>query len=208
MTDTPLGPPELDILQHETPQSTMNIDIAGYSSRLPLANKVRRLVWNVVWLLFFRSSPRPLFGWRRWVLRCFGARIGTKASIYPTTKIWGPWHLEMGDYSCLGPDVDCYCMAPIRIGHNATVSQYAYLCTGTHDISDPHMKLVAYPINIGDGAWVCAGVFVGPGVTLGEGAVAGARSSVFKDVEPWAVVGGNPAKFIKKRVLRTSQDGD
>lgn len=142
-----------------------------------------------------------MFAWRRWILRRFGARIGKKANIYPTARIWGPWNLEMGDYSCLGPDVDCYCMAPIRIGRNATVSQYAYLCTGTHDISDPHMKLLAFPINVDDCAWVCAGVFIGPGVSLGQGAVAGARSSVFKDVEAWTVVGGNPAKFIKKRVL-------
>jgi putative colanic acid biosynthesis acetyltransferase WcaF len=93
-------------------------------------------------------------------------------------------------------------MDTIRLGRNATVSQYAYLCTGTHDISDPHMKLVTAPIIIGDSAWVCADTFIAPGVTLGEGAVAGARSSVYKDVEPWTVVGGNPAKFIKKRVLR------
>jgi putative colanic acid biosynthesis acetyltransferase WcaF len=179
-----------------------SVDIAGYRSRFYMGNNFRRVLWNVAWLALVRTSPRPCVGWRRMVLRCFGARIGQKASVYPTTKIWGPWNLEMGDYSCLGPDVDCYCMDTIRLGRNATVSQYAYLCTGTHDISDPHMKLVTAPIIIGDSAWVCADTFIAPGVTLGEGAVAGARSSVYKDVEPWTVVGGNPAKFIKKRVLR------
>lgn len=178
-----------------------SVDIAGYQSHFSLRNKLRRLVWNVTGFFLFRCTPRPLFAWRRWILRCFGARIGQGANIYPTTKIWAPWNLEMGDYSCLGPDVDCYTMDKICIGANATVSQYSYLCTGTHDISDPYMKLLSAPITIGQSAWVCADVFIGPGVTLGEGAVAGARASVFKDVEPWTVVGGNPAKFIKQRVI-------
>lgn len=189
----------------QTSHGAMSVDIAAYNTRLPLGNKMRRLLWNVVWLLLFRPSPRPLFAWRRYVLRGFGAKIGHRANIYPTAKIWGPWNLQMGDYSCLGPEVDCYCMAPIRIGDNATVSQYAYLCTGTHDISDPQMKLLALPIEIGASAWVCADVFIGPGVTLGEGAVAGARASVFKDVAAWTVVGGNPARFIKKRQLRADE---
>lgn len=177
------------------------VDIAGYNTRFSLGNKFKRLGWNIAYLLLFRTSPRPLFGWRRFLLRCFGARIGHKANIYPTTKIWGPWNLVMADYACLGPDVDCYCMDTITIGANATVSQYAYLCTGTHDISDPHMKLQHSPITIGASAWVCADAFVAPGITIGEGAVVGARGCVFKNVEPWTVVGGNPAKFIKKRVL-------
>lgn len=178
------------------------IDIAGYSTRFSLGNKLRRLVWNGVWLLAFRTSPRPLFAWRRFLLRCFGAKVGQRANVYPTTKIWGPWNLELGDYACLGPDVDCYTMDRIFVGANATVSQYAFLCTGTHDITDPHMGLVTSPIVIENGAWVCARAFVGPGVTVGEGAVVGACAAVFKNVEPWAVVGGNPAKFIKKRVMR------
>lgn len=182
--------------------ATPEVDIAGYSTRFSLANKLRRLVWNVVWLTVFRCSPRPLFAWRRFLLRAFGAKVGKKANVYPTTKIWGPWNLEMGDYSCLGPDVDCYTMDVIKLGANATVSQYAFLCSGTHDITDPHMGLQTSPISIGQSAWVCARAFVGPGVTVGDGAVVGACAAVFKNVEPWTVVGGNPAKFIKPRVLK------
>ncbi len=145
MIDHPSTPADFDAAPNATSEAGTKVDIAGYNSRLPITNKLRRVVWNVAWLLLFRPSPRPFFAWRRWILGCFGARIGIKANIYPTAKIWGPWNLEMGEYSCLGPDVDCYCMAPIRIGNHATVSQYAYLCTGTHDISDPHMKLLALP---------------------------------------------------------------
>jgi len=103
---------------------------------------------------------------------------------------------------CLADRVDCYCVAPIRIGAHATVSQYSYLCSASHDFEDPRMPLTTAPIVIGDQAWVCADVFVGPGLTIGPGAVVGARSSVYRDVAPWTVVGGNPARFIKKRVLR------
>ena len=108
----------------------------------------------------------------------------------------------MGDHSCLAPEVDCYCVAPIKIGAHATVSQYSYLCTASHDIEHPQMPLVTAPIIIGDGAWITADVFIAPGVTIGEGAVVGARSSVFSDVPPWTVVAGNPAGFLKQRVLK------
>jgi putative colanic acid biosynthesis acetyltransferase WcaF len=110
----------------------------------------------------------------------------------------------MGDYSCLSHDVDCYCVAPIKIGAHATVSQYSYLCAASHDCGDPLMPLITAPISIGQGAWVAADVFIGPGVVVGEGAVVGARSSVFKDVEAWTVVVGNPAKFLKRRESTSS----
>jgi putative colanic acid biosynthesis acetyltransferase WcaF len=136
------------------------------------------------------------------LLRFFGARIDKGAHPYPRAKIWAPWNLEMGPHSCISDDVDCYCVDRVHIGAHATVSQYSYLCTATHDIEDPHMPLVTAPITIAAGAWVCADVFIGPGVTIGEGAVVGARSSVFRSVDPWAVVAGNPAKLIKQRCLR------
>jgi putative colanic acid biosynthesis acetyltransferase WcaF len=107
----------------------------------------------------------------------------------------------MGDHSCLGPDVDCYCVAPIRIGAHAVVSQYTYLCSASHDYTKAGLPLIFAPITIGDGAWVTADVFVGMGVTVGTGAVVGAKAAVFKDVEPWTVVGGNPARFIKRRQM-------
>jgi len=137
------------------------------------------------------------------LLRLFGAKIGKGCRVYPFAKIWAPWNLEMGDYSCLGNDTDCYCVDRIRIGSHATVSQYSFLCTASHDYTNPKMPLTTAPVIIGDGVWITADVYVAPGVTIGEGAVIGVRSAVFKDVAPWTVVGGNPAKFIKKRILKT-----
>lgn len=108
----------------------------------------------------------------------------------------------MGDHSCLAPYVDCYCVAPVTIGAHSTVSQYSYLCTASHDFEDPSMPLMTAAITIEDQVWICADVFVGPGVSIRQGAIVGAKAAIFKDVDPWTVVGGNPAKFIKKRVLR------
>ncbi len=177
-------PPQVDVSRFENPYST--------------TNKVGRVLWHLVWFWLFRPTPRLLFGWRRFLLRCFGARIGAGVHVYPAAKVWAPWNLEMGDHSCLAGDVDCYCAGPITIGAHATVSQYSYLCAAGHDIADPHMKLITAPIRIGAGAWVCADAFIGPGVCIGEGAVVAARAVVVKDVEPWVVVGGNPARFLKK----------
>jgi putative colanic acid biosynthesis acetyltransferase WcaF len=185
------------------------VNVASFENPYSFAHKCGRVLWGFVWIVLFRPSPRPCFGWRSILLRCFGARLGTAVHVYPRAKIWAPWNLEMGDHSCLADDVDCYCAGRIAIGAHATVSQYSYLCAAGHDISDPRMKLVIEPITIGDGAWVCAGAFVGPGVSVGNGAVVGARAVVVKNVDAWTVVGGNPAKFIKNRELknRESRDG-
>lgn len=156
------------------------------------SNRAARAVWNLTWLLFYRPTPMMLHPWRRFLLRLFGAKIGSQAHPCPRARIWAPWNLTMGDASCLANDVDCYCVAPVVLGHHATVSQYSYLCTASHDYDGPYMPLTTAPIVIGADAWVAADVFVGPGVMIGDGAVVGARSTVVADVEPWAVVAGSP----------------
>jgi putative colanic acid biosynthesis acetyltransferase WcaF len=113
----------------------------------------------------------------------------------------------MGKYSCLSNDVDCYSVAPVKLGAHVTVSQYAFLCTATHDYEDPDFRLITKPIEIGDYGWVGARAFIGPGVSVGEGAVVGATASVYRDVPRWTVVGGNPAKVIKQRVVTASEAG-
>ena len=169
------------------------------------ANKLMRVLWGLTWLLLFRPTPAFCRGWRRLVLRCFGARIGRGAKVLPSARIWAPWNLSMGEEACLSHHVDCYCVAPVTIGAHATISQYSYLCTATHDVGDPHMRLLVAPIDVGEGAWVCADVFVGPGVTIGEGAVAGARSSVFSDLPEWTVCLGSPCRPVRPRLLREGQ---
>lgn len=170
--------------------------------QLSLRNKLARAAWNLTWLLLYRPSPRPLHGWRCALLRLFGAQLGRGVHPYPSARIWAPWNLQMGDHSSLGEQVDCYCVDKVKIGRYVTISQYSFLCTASHDYTDASMPLIRAPITIGDRAWVTADVFVAPGVTIGDGAVITARSSVFADIEPWVVAAGSPAKARKPRVLR------
>lgn len=181
---------------------TAKIDVSNVPSPHSMLNRIGRVLWALAWLVLFRPSPKVFHFWRRNLLRCFGASIGRGVHVAPSVRVWAPWNLAMGDHSCLGHHVDCYCTDKIKIGSHATVSQYSYLCCATHDVEDPKMRLVTAPIEIGEGAWIAADVFVGPGVVVGEGAVVGARASVFDNVEAWTVVGGNPARFIKHRKLR------
>ena len=161
-----------------------------------------RLAFTCLWAVFARPLPRSVGkGWKNFLLRLFGAKIARTAHVYSSAKVYYPPNLTMGEYSCLASDVDCYNVAPIIIGNNVTISQGAYLCTASHDISDPLNHLITAPIKIEDQAWVAAKAYIGMGVTIGQGAVVGATASVYKDVEPWTVVGGNPAKEISKRKL-------
>ncbi len=186
----------------ESSGSTLRVDAGCSRSPHSFANRFARVAWALASSILFRLSPKPCHAWRRMLLRMFRANIGRGARVHPSCRIWAPWNLHMGDHSCLGPHSDCYCVAPISIGAHGTVSQYAYLCAASHDFEQPNMPLITAPIDIGSQAWICAGAFIGPGVSVAEGAVVGARAAVFHDVDPWTVVRGNPATLVRKRVLK------
>ena len=164
-----------------------------------LRHRLFRLVWAFVWGTIGVWTPTPMHGWRRFLVALFGARLATTAKIYPGVRIWYPPNLVMAEYSTMGRGVNCYCMAQITLEPYALVSQGGHLCGGSHDIDDPNFQLFARPILIGSRAWVAAEAFVGPGVTVGEGAVLGARSAAFKSLKPWTVYGGTPARAIRER---------
>lgn len=167
--------------------------------RLGFGNKVGRALWAIACFMFYRPTPRPFHAWRRLVLRLFGAQIGAGAHPYPRARIWAPWNLVMAPGSSLADDVDCYCVARVTLGENANVSQYSYLCTASHDPDVAGLPLVAAPITIGRMAWVGADVFVAPGVVIADGAVIGARSTVLDCVGVGEIVGGSPARLIRRR---------
>ena len=163
------------------------------------ANRIYRAVWQLTWLVAARWTPAPLHAWRRFILRRFGAKVGSSATVYGDVTIWSPANIEIGDTASLGHGVRLYSMARIKIGAFAVISQGAHLCAGTHNIDDPLFQIEARPITVGRNAWVAADAFVGPGVTLGEGAVLGARGCAFRDLKPWTVYVGNPAGELKSR---------
>lgn len=167
-----------------------------------LRNRLVRLVWGGVWLLMASWTPRQLQPWRHALLRLFGARMGHKADVRGSARVWLPSHLVMADHAVIGPGVTCYNQAPIHIGERALVSQGAHLCAGTHDIDHVHFPLVARPIHIGAHAWVAAEAFVGPGAVVGDGAVLGARGVAFGHLDAWTVYAGNPAKRVRERRWR------
>ena len=178
------------------------IDLSKYENKLGRKHQVVRMLWTIVWTLGASWLPRSLgSGWKRFLLRLFGAKIASTAHVYSSARVYYPANLTMMEHSCLASDVDCYNVAPIIVGANSTVSQGAYLCTASHDITDPLNPLITAPIVIEDQAWIGAKAYVGMGVTIGQGAVVGATASVYKNVAPWTVVGGNPAKYIKERKI-------
>lgn len=162
-------------------------------------NRLARFIWQLVWLFGARWTPPALHRWRIFLLNAFGAQVSWRAYVYSSATIWAPWNLSIDKYGTLARDVVCYNIAPIAIGARAVVSQGAHLCTGSHDFLDPAFPLTAKPIFIGRRAWVCADAFVGPGVTLGDGAILAAAGMAHCDLLPWSIYGGNPAKFLRSR---------
>jgi putative colanic acid biosynthesis acetyltransferase WcaF len=181
--------------------SQVRVDAKACPSPHSFWNKGLRQVWGLCWLIFFRPSIWFWHAPRRMLLRLFGARVGRGVKIMPSVHIWAPWNLTLGDYASVAAGVDLYNPARIEIGAHATLSKRAFLCTATHEVDHRNMPLKSAPVCVRDGAWVCAEVYVHPGVTIGADAVAGVRSVVLRDVSPGDVVGGNPAVFLRKRNL-------
>ncbi len=179
------------------------MEIKPYKNNLGLKNKIARIVWNITYYILFRPFALPIFNkWRIYILRLFGAKIGNGCQIKASAKFWAPWNLVLKDFVAIGQGANLYSVSDIIIGNKVTISQRAYICTASHDITTINKPLIKKNIYINNYSWIAAEAFIGPGVTIGEGAVVGARAAVFKDVEPWCVVGGNPAVFLKKRVIK------
>lgn len=166
---------------------------------LGMRNRGARWVWSLAWLLLVRPSPRPLHAWRAFVLRCFGARLGNNCRVYPSARIWAPWNLVCEDAVAIADGAEIYNPELVTLGSHSIVSQRAYLCGATHDMDDPGFPMIAAPIRVGAYAWICARATVQMGLTVGEGAVLGLGAIATRDLEPWAVYIGMPARRIKAR---------
>ena len=178
------------------------IDLSNFKTPINFKLKFLRYLWYLIWLILVRPIPRKSLNfWKIFLLRLFGAKVHKTSTIYSSAKIYMPWNLEMHEYSCMASNVDCYNPDLVILKSNSIVSQNVFLCAASHKTDSPHFELVTAPIIIKEQAWVGAYAFIGMGVAIGEGAVVGATESFYKSVKPWNIVGGNPAKFIKKRKI-------
>jgi putative colanic acid biosynthesis acetyltransferase WcaF len=176
--------------------------------QLPEASRGRPAWFVQLWWLFdaifVRSTPQVLYSWRRFALRLFGARVGSKVLIRPGVRVTFPWNVVIGDHCWIGDNATLYSVAKIAIGEHSVVSQDAYLCAGTHDHGDVSFPLIASPITIEPECWIAARAFVGPGVRIGHGAVVGCCSVVLSNVPPATIVAGIPAHTVGLRQIRNS----
>lgn len=147
-----------------------------------------------------------MWGWRRWLLRRFGARIAADVHIYPSVRVTIPWNIEIEAQAAVGDRAILYALGPIQIGSRTTISQGAHLCAGTHDWRDPAMPLLKPAITIGNDTWICADAFVGPGVEIGDRAILGARAVAMNSIEADAIAVGNPAVVVSSRRFRRWDD--
>ena len=165
-------------------------------------SRIGRAAWHVVYALLFRPSPRPLHAWRAFLLRRFGAKVGTHCHVYPAARIWAPWNLVCDEFSSIADEAVVYNAATVHLKSHAVVSQQAYVCTASHDFDDPQFPMTVRPISIGRYAWICARACVLPGVNVGDGAVLALGAVATRDLGEWGVFAGVPAKRIGERRRR------
>ncbi|MEM8757977.1 MAG: glycosyltransferase [Planctomycetota bacterium] len=180
-------------------QEDPDVGAAKTQSPWTLKQNIGRVLWAAVEKTLFRWSFHNWYGWRNWLLRIFGARVHPTARLRRSVHIEIPWNLTLSEYAGVGDEAILYCLGPVTVGTHATISQYTHICAGTHDFGQPTFPLLRPPIVIEAHAWIAADAFVGPGVTVRQGAILGARGCAFKDLEPWTIYGGNPAKAIRPR---------
>lgn len=182
----PAHRPEIDVTKNRAVRKWTHKEMLG------------RILWSVAQPLF-ALSPRPLWGWRRILLRAFGAEVGRDVHLFPSVKITIPWNLVLEDQCAIGDRAILYALGSIKIGARATISQGAHICAGTHDWRQSDMQLVKLPVEIGADAWIAADAFVGPNVSIGAAAILGARAVAMKDVPPQSIAVGNPALVVSHR---------
>jgi putative colanic acid biosynthesis acetyltransferase WcaF len=165
----------------------------------PVRQRLRRLAWGITYGILFYPSPRTFHAWRAFLLRCFGATLGKNCHIYPKARVWAPWNLVCEDVVTVADEAIIYNPAQIVLGSHCTVSQQAYLCGATHDYDDPAFPMIFAPIRLCAYSWICARAIVQMNVNVGEGAILGMASMATKDLEPWSINVGVPARKIKTR---------
>jgi len=185
----------------------MHMNIKKSKKNYSLSENFLRVLWAMT-SPFFKYSPRPMFFFRRFLLRTFGANVGKDVKIYGSAKIYLPWNLEIGNGSSIGENALIYNLGYVKIGSNTTISQRVHLCAGTHDYRYLSMPLIRERIVVGNNCWICADSFLCPGVRVGDFAIVAANSTVCKNISELDIVAGSPAKIIKKRIILDDSTSD
>lgn len=192
--------PEVDANAMPTQPASLRRSRDPYtSSQYSFTNRVQRQLWSICWILLFRPSPRLAHAWRATLLRIFGAKLGPGCRFYPASRVWAPWNLTCEDTVMVADGAELYNPAPLYLASHAIVSQGAYLCGATHDYDNPKFPVISFPMRLGRYAWVAARAVVSPGVSLGDGAILGLAALATKDLEPWSIYAGVPARKVKDR---------
>ncbi|HZD47903.1 MAG TPA: putative colanic acid biosynthesis acetyltransferase [Silvibacterium sp.] len=184
------------------PEGATTIALSSDPTLLPassLRNRIGRALWNVCYTLLYRLSPRPFHAWRAFLLRAFGATLGAACHFYPKGRIWAPWNLICEDRVTLADDAEIYNPSPLHLGSHAIISQGAYICGATHLYNEPSFKLVSFQMRLGAYSWICARAAVNPGVNVGDGAILALGSVATKDLDPFGIYAGIPARKVKER---------
>ncbi len=183
-------------------EGPLRIDLYHVPSSTPTKVKLLRALWSLFQVPFWPHTPAALSPLRIALLRLFGAEIGPACLIGPGVKIWLPWNLILGERSTIGADTEIQNFLPVTIGRHVVISQRNYICTSTHDHTDPYFATISTPITIGSQSWVASECVLGPNAQVGEGAVISVRSVVTRPMPPWMICAGSPCRPITPRELR------
>jgi putative colanic acid biosynthesis acetyltransferase WcaF len=166
------------------------------------APRWKEFMWRLLQQGLFTIDWLKMYDTKRSILSCFGAQIEHGVVIKPNAKITFPWKLSIGANSWIGEEVWLLNLDRITIGANVCISQRSFLCTGNHNWSSRSFDLVTKPITVGNNVWICAHVFVGPGVVIGDNSVVTAGSVVTANLPPGMICSGNPCIPVKPRQVR------
>ncbi|MAO22578.1 MAG: hypothetical protein CMJ35_10400 [Phycisphaerae bacterium] len=158
--------------------------------------KVLRLLWAVVEVTLWRYSPTPAWGFRRFLLRCFGARVGRGVRVHPSVKVIIPWNIDLGQGVVVYERAILYALGTITVGERSEIGPLAHICAGTHDYTSPAFTLLREPISIGKDCLIGIAAFVAPSIILADGTVLEPRSAMYSNSEEGCVYIGNPAKPV------------
>jgi putative colanic acid biosynthesis acetyltransferase WcaF len=180
----------------------VNVDLGTYQNKwYRPGSRLKILLWMLTSALFFRTGlPVPSFV-KVFILKSFGARIGSGVVIKPRVNIKYPWKLTIGCHSWLGEGVWIDNLDIVTIGDSCCLSQGCFLLTGNHDFRSSSFDLMISKIIIENGAWVGARAVVCPGVILHQASVLTVSSVAVQNLEEFGIYQGNPAIQIKKRVF-------